>query len=57
MTGTIPIVLASGVDPIGAGLVENFARPGGNVTGHLESHPGLAGRQLELLREIAQNSY
>jgi putative tryptophan/tyrosine transport system substrate-binding protein len=52
-TGTIPIVLTSGTDPVGAGLIESFARPGGNVTGHLESHPQLAGRQLELLRELA----
>jgi len=52
-TGTIPIVLASGTDPVGAGLIESFARPGGNVTGHIESHPELAGKQLELLREIA----
>ena len=52
-TATIPIVLASGTDPVAAGLVESIARPGGNVTGHLESHPQLASRQLQLLREIA----
>jgi putative ABC transport system substrate-binding protein len=52
-TGTIPIVLASGHDPVAEGLIESFARPGSNVTGHLESHPQLASRQLELLRELA----
>ena len=52
-TGTIPIVMTSGSDPVAEGLIANFARPGGNVTGHLESHPQLASRQLELLRELA----
>jgi putative ABC transport system substrate-binding protein len=52
-TSTIPIVLTSGTDPVGAGLIESFARPGGNVTGHVESDPQLASKQLELLREIA----
>jgi putative ABC transport system substrate-binding protein len=52
-TSTIPIVMTSGTDPVGAGLIDSFAHPGGNVTGHLESHPQLASRQLELLREIA----
>jgi putative tryptophan/tyrosine transport system substrate-binding protein len=51
-TGTIPIVMLSGVDPVGAGLVESLAHPGGNVTGAVEHHPELPGKQLELLREI-----
>ena len=52
-TATLPIVLSAGVDPVGAGLIESFNRPGGNVTGTIESHPQLHGKQLELLREIA----
>jgi putative ABC transport system substrate-binding protein len=51
-TGTIPIVMLSGVDPVGAGLVESLAYPGGNVTGAVEHHPELPGKQLELLREV-----
>ena len=42
----------SGVDPVGAGLVESLARPGGNVTGAVEHHPELSGKQLELLPEM-----
>ena len=52
-TRTIPIVLSAGVDPIGSGLIESFNRPGGNVTGPIEGHPQLHGKQLELLREIS----
>jgi putative tryptophan/tyrosine transport system substrate-binding protein len=55
-TGTIPIVMLSGVDPVGAGLVESLAHPGGNVTGAVEHHPELPGKQLELLREIVPGS-
>jgi putative tryptophan/tyrosine transport system substrate-binding protein len=51
-TGTIPIVMHSGVDPVGAGLVESLARPGGNLTGAVEHHPELPGKQLELLHEM-----
>jgi putative ABC transport system substrate-binding protein len=52
-TSTIPIVLSAGVDPIGAGLIESFNRPGGNVTGVIESLPQLHGKQLELLRALS----
>ncbi len=52
-TGTIPIVMSSGVDPVGTGVIESFGRPGGNVTGAIEGHPELHGRRLQLLREIA----
>ena len=52
-TSTIPIVLSAGVCPIGSGLIESFNRPGGNVTGTIEGHPQLHGKQLELLREIS----
>jgi putative tryptophan/tyrosine transport system substrate-binding protein len=51
-TDTIPIVMHSGTDPVGAGLAESLARPGGNLTGAVEHHPELPGKQLELLHEI-----
>ena len=51
-TGTIPIVMATGGDPVGLGLVASLARPGGNVTG-LSSSVGMdiVGKWLELLKE------
>jgi putative ABC transport system substrate-binding protein len=52
-TRTIPIVFAIVADPIGSGFVANFARPGGNVTGFTFTEPTMAGKWLELLKEIA----
>jgi putative ABC transport system substrate-binding protein len=52
-SSTIPIVMSPGVDPVGAGLIESFGRPGGNVTGAIEGFPQLYGKRLELLRELA----
>jgi putative ABC transport system substrate-binding protein len=52
-TSTIPIVAPQVIDPVGLGLVESYARPGGNVTGILASVEGLLGKQIELLREIS----
>jgi len=52
-THTIPIVFAIVADPIGSGFVANFARPGGNVTGFTFTEPTMAGKWLELLKEIA----
>ena len=51
-TSTIPIVIPSAADPVGTGLVASLARPGGNVTGLSHMHPDLAGKRLELLREL-----
>jgi putative tryptophan/tyrosine transport system substrate-binding protein len=51
-TGTIPIVMAASGDPVALGLVENLARPGGNITGLSQISPELAGKRLELLKEI-----
>jgi putative ABC transport system substrate-binding protein len=52
LTKTIPIVVASSGDPVGSGLVESLARPGGNVTGLSQIAPETAGKRLELLKEI-----
>jgi putative ABC transport system substrate-binding protein len=52
-TQTIPIVFLQVIDPVGSGLIENMARPGGNVTGFLQFEYSIAGKWLELLKEIA----
>jgi putative tryptophan/tyrosine transport system substrate-binding protein len=51
-TADIPIVSAVMGDPVGTGLVASLARPGGNVTGLSVLTPDLAGKRLELLREV-----
>jgi putative tryptophan/tyrosine transport system substrate-binding protein len=52
-TRTIPIVAASlGGDPAKTGIVASFARPGGNVTGLSFAGPELAGKQVELLKDL-----
>ena len=53
VTRTIPIVFPVAADPVGAGLVDSLARPGGNVTGFLAFEYGLGGKWLELLKQIA----
>jgi putative ABC transport system substrate-binding protein len=52
-TRTIPIVFVSISDPVGSGLVESLARPGGNITGFLLYEEGITGKWLAMLREIA----
>src|SRR5262249_51438833 len=52
-TRTVPIVFPIVADPVGAGFVDNLARPGGNATGFMNLEYGLGGKWLELLREIA----
>ena len=52
-TRTIPIVFAIVSDPVGSGFVASFPRPGGNVTGFTDIEPTMAGKSLELLKEIA----
>jgi putative tryptophan/tyrosine transport system substrate-binding protein len=55
-TRTIPIVFALVADPIGSGFVASFAKPGGNVTGFVTIEPTMAGKWLELLKEIAPHA-
>jgi len=52
-THTVPIVFAAIADPVGAGYVDSLARPGGNVTGFALFEYGIAGKWLELLKQIA----
>ena len=52
-TRTIPIVMVAVADPVGAGLVTSLARPGGNVTGNSSASVEIAGKSLELLKEVA----
>jgi len=51
-TASIPIVFQVASDPVGTGLVASLARPGGNVTGLSNQAAELAGKRLELLREV-----
>jgi putative ABC transport system substrate-binding protein len=52
-TKTIPIVMvASSRDPIGTGLIQSYARPGGNITGLVTAPEELTGKQLELLKTV-----
>ena len=54
-TRTIPIIFANVADPVGSRFVTNFPRPGGNVTGFILFEPTMAGKWLNLLKEIAPN--
>jgi putative ABC transport system substrate-binding protein len=51
-TSVIPIVFVLAGDPVGTGLVPTLARPGGNITGVTNQATDLAGKRLELLREV-----
>jgi putative ABC transport system substrate-binding protein len=51
-TKTIPIVITSVGDPVGIGLVDSLARPGGNITGNTTIIGEMAGKRLELLKEL-----
>jgi putative ABC transport system substrate-binding protein len=55
-TTTIPIVFATGGDPVALGLVQSLSRPGGNVTGRASLMTELAPKQLQLLREMLPNA-
>ena len=51
-TTDVPIVMAPAGDPVGTGLVASLARPGGNVTGLSAATAELAGKSVELIREV-----
>ena len=51
-TRTVPVVFAQSVDPVGNGFVDSMAQPGGNTTGFIQFEYSLAGKRLELLKEI-----
>ena len=55
-TTTIPIVIAFGGDPVAAGLVNNQAHPGGNITGFTVTETLIAGKWLELLKALAADA-
>jgi putative ABC transport system substrate-binding protein len=52
-TRTIPIVFARVSDPVGSGFISSLAKPDGNVTGFMNFERSLAGKWLQLLKEIA----
>ena len=52
-TRAIPIVFIGASDPVGAGFVASFARPGGNITGFTTYEPSLGGKWLATLKEVA----
>jgi len=52
-TATIPIVVVVSDDPVESGLVASLGRPGGNVTGLTQVHDQLAGKSVQLLKDLA----
>jgi putative ABC transport system substrate-binding protein len=55
-TNSIPIVMVAVADPVEVGLVTSLARPGGNITGLSNMMPDVAGKRLEILKEIAPDA-
>ena len=55
-TRSIPIVFVLVADAVGAGLITNFARPSGNITGLTSSSAELGGKRLELLKQMVPNA-
>ena len=51
-TSRVPIVFATGTDPVGVGLIQSLARPGGNATGLISVIDSLAPKMVELLRDV-----
>jgi putative tryptophan/tyrosine transport system substrate-binding protein len=52
-TRTVPIVFGGVIDPVGTGLVDSLARPGGNTTGFIAFEYAIGAKWLELLKEVA----
>jgi putative ABC transport system substrate-binding protein len=52
-TTSIPIVFTQVADPVGSGFIGSYARPGGNITGFTDFETSVAGKWLEILREVA----
>src|SRR5437763_13285506 len=52
---SVPIVFVTVVDPVGSGVVDSLARPGGNITGFDQFEYGISPKWLELLKEVAPN--
>ena len=52
-TRSLPVVFVNVSDPVGAGLIDSLAQPGGNATGFLQSEYSLSGKLPELLKQIA----
>ena len=55
-TSKIPIVMAGAGDPVATGLVASLAHPGGNITGIANLSTELAGKNIELIREVLQSA-
>lgn len=55
-TQTIPLVMASVSDPVGAGLIESYARPGGNITGLATQYEDIVGKMLQLFTEAVPDA-
>jgi ABC-type uncharacterized transport system substrate-binding protein len=55
-TSVIPIVMVGVADPVGVGLVDSLARPGGNVTGLSDFNAGVVAKRLELLKEVVPSA-
>jgi putative tryptophan/tyrosine transport system substrate-binding protein len=53
LTRTVPIVFVNVADPVGSGIVDSLARPGGNITGFMVFDFSFGGKWLDLLKEIA----
>jgi len=52
-TSNIPVVFTTAVDPVGSGFVESLSHPGGNVTGFMQFDYSVAGKWLELLKQVS----
>jgi ABC-type uncharacterized transport system substrate-binding protein len=53
LTNTIPIVFLQVADPVSSGFLSNYARPGGNITGFTDFDTSIAGKWVEVLKELA----